>query len=150
MNLSKTLDQVADSLDQIDWKKIFSELSELWDFLWKIVIISIILTYFACKMGFRMIYKLNDLLSRNWVRMLRLEQNSTHAEAGQAPIPVITDEVSVPTPLAVEVEPQLPPATSEVVETPVIDEQDSGFNTKLRRTSYPRSLVLPIQLWKRQ
>lgn len=139
MNLSKPLDQAADSLDQINWKKVFSELSELWILLWKIVITLVVITKVAGETLGNLVHLLNDILAANWVRMLALnpvmeeEENeedevppptvpSTPPEAGQE-IGLISEEVSVPTPpTVVEVEPLLPPV-AEVVEISTLQEQ---------------------------
>jgi hypothetical protein len=142
MFISKTLDQSAGSLDQINWKKVFAELSELWIILWKILIISAILTYVSGKALGLWVHRTNDQLAANWVRMLGLtpvmeeEENeedeaplpillSTPAEVEQDPLPCITKEVSVLTTPAVEVEVKLnlPPASTEVVQILVLDEQ---------------------------
>lgn len=138
MNLSKPLDQAADSLDQINWKKVFSELSELWILLWKIVITLVVITKVAGETLGNWVHRTNDQLAANWVRMLALnpvmeeEENeedevppptvpSTPPEEGQE-IGLISDEVSVPTPLVVEVALNLP-QVAEVVEISTLQEQ---------------------------
>lgn len=65
--------------------------------------------------------------------------SSPPTEVGQAPLPVITEEVSVPTPpTVVEVEPLLPPV-AEVVEISTLQEQPPPVRRR-RRSSAPRSL----------
>ncbi|MEY2986091.1 MAG: hypothetical protein RJB24_320 [Candidatus Parcubacteria bacterium] len=102
------------------------------------------------------VHRTNDQLAANWVRMLALtpvmeeEENeedevplptvsSPPTEVGQAPLPVITEEVSVPTPpTVVEVEPLLP-QVAEVVEISTLQEQPPPVRRR-RRSSAPRSL----------
>ena len=156
MNISQKLDQATNSLDQINWKKVFSELSELWILLWKIVITLVVITKVAGETLGNWMHRTNDQLAANWVRMLALnpvmeeEENeeekvlpptvpSTPTEVEQTPLPGITEEVSVPTPpTVVEVEPLLPPV-AEVVEISTLQEQPPPVRRR-RRSSAQRSL----------
>jgi hypothetical protein len=141
MNLSQTLDQAANSLEKVDWNTVAKELIELWTLLFKGFIVLVVITKVAGETLGNLVHRTNDILAANWVWMLGFstipvmeeEENeedefplqttpSTPAEAGQNPLPVITEEVSVHTPPTVEVEPMLPPV-AEVVEIPVLDEQ---------------------------
>ena len=156
MNISQTLDQAANSLDQINWKEASKEAIGTYFFLCQAVVIFCWGTYLAFKAGLWLIHRLNDILAANWVRMLGLspipvmeeEENeedefplqttpSTPSEVEQAPLPGITKEVSVPTPPVVEVELNLPPV-AEVVEIPVLDDQPPA--RRRRSSSAPRSL----------
>jgi hypothetical protein len=158
MNLAKTIDQTTDHLDNVDWNTVAKELIELWTLLFKGFIVLVVITKVAGETLGNLVHRTNDILAANWVWMLGLstipvmeeEENeedefplqttpSTPAEAGQNPLPVITEEVSVHTPPTVEVEPMLPPV-AEVVEIPVLDEQPPPPARRRRRSSAPRSL----------
>lgn len=159
MNISQKLDQATNSLEKVDWKEVFSELSELWILLWKIVITLVVITKVSGEALGNLVHLLNDILAANWVRMLGLspipvmedEENeeddevplptvsSPPTEVGQAPLPVITEEVSVPTPPAVKVELPLP-TVAKVVEILELDEQPPPTARRRRRGSAPRLL----------
>jgi hypothetical protein len=141
MFISQKLNQAADSLEQVNWKQVTKDIIKTWDLFFNGLVILMVLIYLAGKTLGNLVHRTNDILAANWVWMLGLstipvmeeEENeedefplqttpSTPAEAGQNPLPVITEEVPVHTPPTVEVEPMLPPV-AEVVEIPVLDEQ---------------------------
>lgn len=97
MNISQTLDQAADNLDQINWKEVFSELSKIWNLLWKILVISAILIYISGKALGNWVHRTNDFLSHHWVRLI---VPPTYIER-QAPI-IVEVELVLPPPLVIE------------------------------------------------
>lgn len=103
MNISKTLDQAADSLDQVNWKKVTKEVIDLWTTVFNGLVILGVLTYLTGEAFGHSIHNLNDWLAHHWVRVI-VPQNSVETE--QAPI--IVEEVSTATPTITEVEPTLP------------------------------------------
>jgi hypothetical protein len=84
------------------------------------------------------VHRLNDWLAHHWVQLI-VPQTSVETEQAL----IIVEEVSTTTlPIAVEVEPKLPPATTEVVETPVLDEPPPTSPCKRRRQSAPPTAVV--------
>lgn len=111
MNIAQTLDQAADSLERVNWKQVTKELIELWDLIWKILILSIIFTHLAGKSLGNWVHSTNDRLAANWVRLI-VPQTSVETEQAQ----IIVEEVSTTNLPVVEVELKLPPPL--VIEDP--------------------------------
>jgi hypothetical protein len=116
-------------LAQIDWKEVGL-------IVFHGLIALMVGTYVAGETLGNWVHSTNDKLAANWVRLIVVPP--TPAEE-QAPLPGITEEVSVPTPpTVVEVEPLLPPV-AEVVEISTLQEQPPPVRRR-RRSSAQRSL----------
>lgn len=84
MNISQALDQTADRLEQVDWKKIGIKIVEIWDRFFKILVILMVLTYLAGKSLGNWVHQTNDRLAANWVRLI------------MPPTPLMEDEAPLP------------------------------------------------------
>ncbi len=106
MNISKTLDQAADSLDQVKWKQVTKELIDLWVTFFKVMVTLAVLTYLIGKHLGHGIHRLNDWLATKWVQVLGLAGPTKLGRASPLTVEIVV----------VEVEPKLPPAP--VIEDP--------------------------------
>lgn len=111
MFISNILDQAADRLDNVDWKQLTKKAIKAWDFTFKIIVITMILTYLAGESLGTWVHQTNDWLAHQWVRLI-VPPTSVETEQAQ----IIVEEVSPPTMPAVEVELNLPPPL--VIEDP--------------------------------
>lgn len=98
MFISNILDQAADRLDNVDWKQLTKKAIKAWDLLFKILVILMIVTYLACKLGVKLVYRLNDWLAHQWVRLI---VPPTSVETEQAQI-IVEVELNLPPPLVIE------------------------------------------------
>ena len=157
MNISQKLDQAADSLDQINWEKVFAELIELRTMLFKGVIVLIVITYVAGETLGTWVHRTNDWLAHQWVRLI-VPQTPVETEKAQ----IIVEEVSAPTTPAIMVEPPLPTAVETMAilfTTPLMlaaaqapvallaesqEVTQPPASTKRRRGSAPRSQEVTV------
>lgn len=115
MFISNILDQVADRLDNVDWKQLTKKAIKAWDFAFKIIVITMILTYLAFKAGVSLVYRLNDWLAHHWVRLIvpptplmeeeENEEDEAPLPAAPSPTPVVIPD---PWDTPIEVELMLP------------------------------------------
>ena len=101
MNLSQALDQTADRLEQVEWKKIGIKIVEIWDLFFKIVVIAMIITYLAGKALGTWVHQTNDRLAANWVRLIVPQtpvMEEEENEEDEAPLPATPS----PTPLSIQ------------------------------------------------
>jgi hypothetical protein len=101
MNISQFLDQAVASLEKVEWKKIGIKIVEIWDLFFKIVVITMILTYIGGKALGTWVHQTNDRLAANWVRLIVLQtpvMEEEKNEEDEAPLPATPS----PTPLSIQ------------------------------------------------
>jgi len=137
MNISQFLDQTIASLKKVDWEQVPKDLINLWVTCFKAMVALAVITYLTGRALGHGIHRLNDWLAAKWLQVLRVAGPTELGRTSPTNIEIIKETI------AVEVEMMLPPANTEVNETPVLDEQPPPPARRSRRKSPPPVLVQP-------
>ena len=137
MNIAQFLDQTIASLKKVDWEQVTKDLINLWVTFFKVSVALVIITYLIGKTFSHWVHRTNDWLAHHWVRLIVPPPS---VEKEQAPI--VAKAVSTTTLVVAEVEPKLPPATTELVKIQVLQEQPPPA----RRSRSRKTVTKPAEM----
>lgn len=139
MNISQLLDQTANSLEKVDWKKVSRETIYLWVNFFRAVVALAVITYLTGEALGHGVHRLNEWLATKWLQVSGLAGTTELGLASPTNVEIVEETIDV------EVDSNIPPTTDEVGEIQELQEQPQPSPRRRRRQSAPPAVVQAVE-----